>query len=136
TVSAAVNVTIDSPPSVNITAPSGGALFATGSTVAISANASDDVGVTGVDFYANGSLIGSDSSAPYAINWSNVASGSYSLTAVATDSRGQTTTSAAVAIVVNTAPTVSLTAPANNAVITAGSNVTISANAADADGAV
>jgi RHS repeat-associated protein len=45
-------------------------------------------------------LIGTASAAPFSFSWTNVAVGTYSLTAVATNDAGQTTTSAAVAITV------------------------------------
>ena len=44
-----------------------------------------------------------------------MASGSYTLTAVATDNHSLQTTSSAVTILVDTPPTVSITSPANNA---------------------
>jgi hypothetical protein len=56
-----------------------------------------------VDFYANGTLIGSDTSSPYSIGLSNVTAGTYSLTAVARDSAGATRTSSAVSVTVTTA---------------------------------
>src|SRR5262249_47723622 len=53
------------------------------------------------DFYANSTLLGTSTSAPYGITWSNVSAGTYSLTAVATDNGGAITTSGAVSITVN-----------------------------------
>ena len=38
-----------------------------------------------VDFYANGTLVGTDATSPYSINWANVQAGTYSLSAIATD---------------------------------------------------
>jgi chitinase len=76
------------------------------------------------------------------MTWSNVAAGTYTLTAVATDNSGAKTTSSAVTIVVKTVvvvnvpPTVSLTSPANGASYNAPANITVSANASDADGSV
>ncbi len=54
-----------------------------------------------MDFYQGTTLLGSDTSAPYSFAWNNVGAGNYSLTAVATDNSGATTTSAPVAITVN-----------------------------------
>jgi len=57
--------------------------------------------VSKVEFYAGGTKIGEDSSAPYTLNWTGVPAGSYSLTAVATDNAGASTSSAAVVVSVN-----------------------------------
>jgi hypothetical protein len=53
-----------------------------------------------VDFYQGTTLIGSDTTSPYQITWSDVAAGAYALTAVATDNAGATTTSAARSVTV------------------------------------
>ncbi len=80
-------------PRVDITAPNPGEEFIAGS-VTVAADASDmDGSVSQVDFYANGSPIGTDASAPYSISWANVTAGNYTLTAVATDNDGLTGTS-------------------------------------------
>jgi hypothetical protein len=90
------------PPTVSIASPANGATFAAPATISIAANASDSDGtVARVDFYANSTLLGSSTGAPFGITWSNVAAGTYSLTAVATDNSGATTTSSAVSITVN-----------------------------------
>jgi hypothetical protein len=68
-----------------------------------------------------------------------VAVGSYSLTAIATDSLGASTRSGAVAVTVapaNVPPSVSMASPVDGASFAAGSNVVVSANAGDADGTV
>ncbi len=92
------------PPSVSLTAPADNATFSAPATITVSANASDSDGtVAKVDFFRGSTLIGTDASSPYSVTWSNVAAGSYSLTAVATDNSGATTTSAPRSITV-TAP--------------------------------
>ncbi|HEY9102155.1 Ig-like domain-containing protein, partial [Chitinimonas sp.] len=140
TTSSPVAVTVtggsNAAPTVSLSAPSAGASFTAPAAITVSASASDSDGtIARVDFYAGGTLIGSDSSAPYSISWSNVAAGSYSLTAVAVDNLGASTTSSAVAVTVgtasNAAPTVSLTAPAGGTSYTAPALVTLSATAAD-----
>src|SRR5690349_6032819 len=100
-----------------MTAPSNNAVFANGANINLSATATPTNGrtITKVDFFNGTTLIGTDTSSPYSITWSNVPVGSYSLTAKATDSKGTVATSAAVNITVDAAPSVSLTAPANNA---------------------
>jgi len=119
-------------PTTSITAPAAGATVA--NTITVSANASDNVGVTNVEFYAGATLIGSDNSSPYSISWNTttVANGSYNLTSKAYDAAGNTGTSAVVSVTVSndtTPPTTSITAPANGATISG--NATVSANASD-----
>jgi hypothetical protein len=107
TTSAAVAITVNAPPgnvapTVDLTGPAGGATFTAPASVTISANAADSDGtVTKVDFYQGATLLGTDTTSPYSFAWTNVAAGSYSLTAKATDNVGAVTTSAAVAITVN-----------------------------------
>jgi regulation of enolase protein 1 (concanavalin A-like superfamily) len=125
------------PPTVSLTAPSNGASFNTGATVSLTASAADSDGsVASVAFYRGSTLLGRDTTAPYSYSWGSVPAGSYSLTAVATDNDGATTTSSAVSITVgssNSAPTVSLTAPSSGATFTAPATITVTASAADVD---
>ena len=87
--------------SVVLTSPSNGASFAPGATVALTADVSDVPGtLTNVSFYNGATLIGSDTSAPYAVNWTNVATGEYALTAKATTGTGTVSTSTVVVITV------------------------------------
>jgi xyloglucan-specific exo-beta-1,4-glucanase len=128
-------------PTVSITSPANNVSFTAPASVTINANAADADGtVSKVDFYNGTTLLGSDATSPYSFVWSSVATGTYSLTAKATDNAGAITTSAAVSISVtaasNQAPTVSITSPANNTSFTAPASITINANAADADGTV
>ena len=90
------------PPTVSITAPAANSTFNAPATISVSADADGiDSLITQVAFYANGKLIGTVSSSPFAIQWLNVRAGAYSLTAVAIDKNGLLTTTAAVPIVVN-----------------------------------
>ncbi|MFI5226148.1 MAG: S8 family serine peptidase, partial [Candidatus Limnocylindrales bacterium] len=81
-------------PTVSITSPANGATV-TG-PVAITANATDDHGITKVDFSVNGALIATDTNGTdgWSANWdaSAVDQGSYSIAAKATDTAGQTST--------------------------------------------
>lgn len=75
------------PPNVSITSPLNGATVSKGSTVTITANATDNVGVSKVEFYINGSLKCTVVTANYSCNWSvpskpNI---TYTLKAVAYD---------------------------------------------------
>jgi hypothetical protein len=93
-------------PAVSVTSPAPGASFTAPANITVNATASESGRtITKVDFYAGTSLIGTATSAPYSINWSNVAIGSYTLTAKATDDAGATTTSLGVIIAVNRAGT-------------------------------
>ena len=64
-------------------------------TITLNAAASDDVGVTKVEFYVDGALKGSDTSAPwsYAFNSTGTANGTHALTARAFDAAGNSTLS-------------------------------------------
>jgi hypothetical protein len=80
------------PPTVSMTAPANGATVS--GNVTVSANASDNVAVQGVQFLLDGTPIGAeDTTAPYSISWNStsVAGGSYQLSARARDTVNQTT---------------------------------------------
>jgi hypothetical protein len=143
--SVAVSVTVtnidDVPPTVSLTAPADNATVS-GSAVTVSASASDNVGVLGVQFLLDGKPLGAeDTTSPYSITWDTTAAanGSHQITAVARDAAGNKTTATAVNVTVSntdtTPPTVSLTSPANNATVS-GSAVTVSASASDNVGVV
>jgi regulation of enolase protein 1 (concanavalin A-like superfamily)/chitodextrinase len=103
------------PPTVTLTSPTPGASFTAPATISLSANASDPENrMSHVDFYAGTTLLTSVSASPYSYTWSSVPAGTYSLTAVATDADGGTTTSAAVSVTVGgqSSDTQAPTAPA------------------------
>ncbi|MCI0339069.1 MAG: Ig-like domain-containing protein [Acidobacteria bacterium] len=140
-ISSATSITVNpsAPPTVSLTSPASGATFSPPATVTITADASDSDGtISKVDFYRGTTLLGTDTTAPYEFTWSNVAAGSYSLTAKATDNSGGVTTSSAVSITVspNPPPTVSLTSPASGSTFAAYSTITITADASDSNGTV
>ncbi len=123
------------PPTVSITAPLNGATV-TG-TVSVTATASDNVGVTKVEFYLDGVLQFTDTTSPYSWSWdtTTATNASHSLTAKAYDAALNVGTSTAVSVTVNntggdvTPPTVSITAPLNGATVVG----TVSANATASD---
>ena len=138
TTSASVAVTVNNDvtaPSVNVTAPTAGASVS-GTSVTVSASASDNVGVVGVQFLLDDVALGTeDTSNPYSTIWNStlVSNGSHTLTARARDAAGNTKTSAGINVTVTndtTAPTVSVTAPSGGATIS-GAAVTVSATAND-----
>jgi hypothetical protein len=129
-------------PSVSITSPINNENFNAPASITINANASDvDGTISKVEFFNGSTLIGSDVSLPYSFIWNNVGAGTYMITAKATDNLNTATTSSSVTVVVKTvvvnqAPTVSLTSPANNSSVDVPASITINANAADADGTI
>jgi beta-lactam-binding protein with PASTA domain/glutamine amidotransferase PdxT len=142
TTSAAVTVTVENTvtdeeaPTVSITAPADGSTQS--GTITVTANASDNVGVAGVQFRIDGEPLGvEDTESPYevAFDTTAVTNGAHVLTAVARDAAGNSTTSAAVTVTVeNTvadeeAPAVSITAPVDGS--TQSGTITVTANASD-----
>ena len=134
-----VNNTVSNPPpTVALTAPTDGSTVS--GTVSVSADASDDTGVTSVQFKLDGNNLGpADTTSPYSISWdtTTASNGSRTLTAVATDTNGQTTTLAARTVTVsntvaNPPPTVALTAPTDGS--TNPGTVSVSADASDDTG--
>jgi hypothetical protein len=139
TTSTAVNITVanNPPPSVAITAPTTGASFITGAIVNITATATDNGSVTGVEFLVDGVVISTDNTSPYTATYTSTLGG-HVLTARATDNLGLSATSAAVNITVvnNVPPSVTLTSPLASALFTAPAVVNITANVADSDGTI
>ena len=85
-------------PIVTLTSPSSGQVFNPSTPILIVAEALDDGGIDSVQFYDGLDFIGQDLTPPYSFTWSNVVDGAHVLTAVATDSTGNSATSAAVNI--------------------------------------
>jgi hypothetical protein len=136
-----VNTPTNLAPTVSITSPANNASYTAPANIAIAANASDPDGtISNVQFYNGSVLLGSDVTAPYNFNWSNVPAGSYTITARATDNSGAITTSSPVSITVNppanVSPSVNITSPSNNSSFTAPASITITANASDPDGSI
>jgi M6 family metalloprotease-like protein len=91
----------DTNPVVNITSPSSRLL--TGANYSLTANASDSNGtITKVEFYRSGSLIATDTTAPYQTDLTNLANGDSIFTAKAYDNDGNVTTSTGVILTVAT----------------------------------
>ena len=122
---------VTSPITVSLTTPTNNTTVASGSNVTLTATASTTSGtISQVAFYQGSTLIGTATSSPYTVTWANpiADTGSYQLTAVATNSASQTNTSSAVTVTVRepvysttTAPTIDGVAdglwsnyPANN----------------------
>jgi plastocyanin len=124
------------PPTVAITNPVSGTVFAAPANVTIQASASDSGGtVTNVQFRVGSTVLSNDNTAPYAAVTNNLAAGSYTLFAIASDNSGATATNS-ISIVVDTPPSVTITNPVSGMVFAAPANVTIQASASDTDGTV
>src|SRR5439155_1646643 len=126
------------PPTVSITSPVSGATV--GGTTSVTANASDNVGVVGVQFLLDGANLGvEDAAAPYSVSWNTTtaSNGSHTLTAVARAAAGLRTTPAPRSAALppdTTPPTVSITSPVSGA--TVGGTTSVTANASDNVGVV
>src|SRR6185503_5396255 len=120
TASVVVTVSNDgTAPAVAITSPAAGNVSG---TVTIAAEATDDVGIAGVQFLVDGSILGAeDVTAPYEAEWTTltIANGAHTLTAVARDAAGKETTASAAVTVLNdrTGPTVALASPVNDTTV-------------------
>ncbi len=128
---------IKTPPVVAMTAPANGS-YVNGGTITVAANATDTVGVTGVQFMLDGANLGAvvtGAGPAYSISWNTtgVANGAHSLSAVATDTAGNTATSSVSVTMDNTPPAVSMTAPANGSYVNGGT-VTATASTTDSVG--
>jgi endoglucanase len=84
-------------PQVSITSPADGAAVATGADLPIEATATEPNGsISKVEFYDGSTLLGTDTTGPYAYTWTGVPAGAHTLTAKAYDAGGASATSAAV----------------------------------------
>lgn len=91
------------PPTITLTGPANGATVS--GTVTVSATASDNVGVTGVQFKVGSTNIGAeDVTGPYAVAWNTTTlpNGVHTLTALAKDAAGNTKTAQISVTVSNT----------------------------------
>ncbi len=89
-------------PTVSITAPTAGATVS--GTITVSASASDNVGVVGVQFKVDGANLASeDTSSPYSVSWNTASfsNGSHVLTATARDAAGNPQTSPSITVTVS-----------------------------------
>jgi fibronectin type 3 domain-containing protein len=112
-------------PAVTITQPASGSTVS-GSTT-ISANATDNVGVSKVEFYVDNQLVLSDTSAPYSYSWdvSGLANNTYTVTVKAYDATGNNASDSQ-AVVVKNGDTQAPTAPtAVTATVISANNVAL-----------
>lgn len=141
---AAVSTVDAQAPAVSVTAPLGSSSVS-GVTV-VNVAASDNVGVARVELRVNGSLLGTDTAAPFSFSWdtTKVANGMATLQAMAYDAAGNAASSTATAVNVanappvvvtdTTPPRVSLTSPGTNTTVKKKGKLTISSTASDNSG--
>ena len=106
--SSAVPVTVttpaNQPPTVTLLTPAAGATAIAPAAWTVSASASDPEGrMARVEFYVNGQLLATDTSAPYSVAWTNIASGTYAVLAIAVDQDGGSASSTPAVVSVGTA---------------------------------
>lgn len=90
------------PPTVSLTAPGDGTVVR-GARVALAAEASDDGGVDSVQFLVDGSVVGTDTTAPYSVDWDSwsVSDGTHNVVAKAFDTTENQRTSTAREVIVD-----------------------------------
>ncbi len=117
-------------PTVSISSPSDGATVS--GVVTVNVTAGDDTGVTSVTLSVDSAVIGSDTTAPYTFNWDSTTSsnGLHTVSATASDSAGNSSTSSITITVNNVAdapPSVSITSPAQGATVSGRVSVYVTA---------
>lgn len=90
-------------PAVSINSPANGSSFNIGDIVSIASSASDNVGVSSVALYIDGTLKSTVSAAPYNFSWNTtgLTSGTHTISVTAKDAAGNTK-SASISITLNT----------------------------------
>jgi hypothetical protein len=140
-------------PSVNITSPTSGSTVS-GTSVSFNVDATDNIGVTKVEFYVDGALLpnGTEVSSPYTASWDSTtySNSTHTLSAKAYDLAGNVGNSSSVIVNVNnitptpiptpvptpapadtTKPSVSIISPLNGSILKTNSKINITANATD-----
>lgn len=121
------NPPVNQGPIVSLTAPTNGTTFLTTDTITFSADASDDVAVSKVEFYANGTLVGEDASAAYSVT-ASLPAGAYAVYAKAIDNQGVSRNTDPITIRVQNA---TVTQPTIASVTQSGGNIVLEASASD-----
>jgi hypothetical protein len=92
-------------PLLALTSPGAGAVFDAGDDIVLDANVvGGSLAVSAVEFYRGSTLIGSDSSAPYSVTWTDAVAGNHVLTARAVYSGGGVSSAGVSITVENTDP--------------------------------
>lgn len=132
-----VTFQITAKPVVTLIAPINGAIVTIGEPATLQAQAVDEDGTIAEVIYFDGTnILGTVTSAPFWLTWSNFAAGPHSLHALAIDNLGVAGVSAPIQVLANIPPSVSLTSPSNHLVLQPGAIIHFSAVAQDADGSI
>jgi Tol biopolymer transport system component len=119
------------PPTVTITNPGNGSTSLVNTPITVTASATASVGViASVQFYVNGTSLGTSTTFPYSATWTPTAVGTYTLSALATDIFGNQAVSSNISVTINAAPSVGIVSPIPNATIVVGTTQTVTATAA------
>ncbi|NUR94599.1 MAG: cellulose 1,4-beta-cellobiosidase [Kribbellaceae bacterium] len=116
----------NTPPTVSITSPATNTHFSAPAAFTIAASASDTAPgtVANVEFYRDGSLLGSDATSPYSWSVSALPAGTYTFQAKAYDNQGGTAT-AQITVIVDAVTGPSIVASAASASVPEGSSTTV-----------
>jgi Autotransporter beta-domain/Bacterial Ig domain len=120
-----------SAPTVSITAPANNSTYIAPATIDLTANATaPDTTITRVDYLADGRLIGSATTPPFAFSWQNVSAGNYVVAPRVVPALGNPVDGRPITLIVGaTTTSVSITTPANNTAFTAPATVALAASA-------
>jgi hypothetical protein len=139
TISRAATLTVNRPPTIAMVNPADQSSFTEGDQITLLANAHDpDGGISKVEFYDGGVLIGTITVAPYSMQRS-FSVGIHSVTAKVTDDGNAAVMSNPVAFTIlskNQLPSVSIVTPAAGSVFLTNQPVSVLATAFDPDGPV
>ncbi|MEH0712245.1 chitinase C-terminal domain-containing protein [Vibrio owensii] len=135
-----VDPPVNEVPTVTLTSPSASASITAGDVVNLAADAADtDGSISKVEFFVDGALVGTSTAAPFTASWT-ATEGAHEFSTKAYDDKNAVSVASAVTLTVNAgqtgneAPTVDVALSA--ASVELGATVTVTANAADADGTV
>ena len=94
---APVTITVSQGADITLTAPAEDIAFAPGGTTRLAASVTPGAAaITKVEFFKNDQLIGTDTEAPYELDWAEPEPGLYRISATATDAKGGSATSGAI----------------------------------------
>lgn len=135
-----VDPPVNEVPTVTLTSPSASASITAGDVVNLAADAADtDGSISKVEFFVDGALVGTSTAAPFTASWT-ATEGAHEFSTKAYDDKNAVSVASAVTLTVNAgqpgneAPTVDVAISATS--VELGATVTVTANAADADGTV
>ena len=142
--SAAATLTVNPAPalSISLASPINGAVYSAPADVPLAVTVSGGT-LANVAYFDDTNLLAIVTAAPFTMTASNLVAGDHVLTAIATDTAGETATSASVTVTVTStpppgggAPVVSMVAPRDGATFGASARILLTANATSADGRI